>query len=173
MEDERGGGIPFKVETIDSTLVRRREVNLDTLVVQIDLVAIGRNLLLVIMVADDRLARCLGTLTGAEAERRPSAMTGHDEWQPVQAVARIVVPLGIDAQDAVRQVHRRVGRHQQVADVSHIGVHVVHRLTCFFTPCFLFETARLAVRENEQQQDEHKHLTQNLISFFSHCSFYL
>ena len=115
-------------QAIDRTLLRGCEVYLDLRVVKIHLIAIRAQLLLIVAESDNGSQPRLVALVGREVEGRTLAMVGHDDWQTIQTVAREVGTLGIDAQQAVGQLHRRERGHKQVADVAHIGVHVVHRL---------------------------------------------
>ena len=108
--------------------MRGRIIHLNIRLIQINLITIWLDLLLVIAVNDYRKQIRLVSLVSAHIKGRAFPMVGDDDRQSIQPVARKVGPLRINTQHAVRQMHRRESRHQQMTDISHIRIHIVDRI---------------------------------------------
>ena len=102
VEDQIGWPFSFKSDAIDGTLMRRGEVYIYIIIVQIYLVTIRIDLLMVIAVIDNRLQSGFFSLIRAQIKSRTSAVAGYDNRQSAQHITCKVGTLRIDTEHTVR-----------------------------------------------------------------------
>src|SRR5690606_18216089 len=90
------------------------------------------------------------SLEGAQVECRTSPMTGNDVRESVDPDFSEIPSFGIHPEHAVGKMHGGKCRHQQVADVSHIGINKINRL---FNHISLPGEGNLNIKGNQHKQE--------------------
>ena len=115
-----------KLKFIDGALWRYGQADADGVVGHLYVIVVGRDALLVPRHRDD------GTqflaLRHAQAEGRALAVVRHHHRQAVEHLCGVVAARGVDAHEAVGQLYGCKRRHQQMADVTDIGIYIVNGL---------------------------------------------
>src|SRR5690606_9990750 len=124
---EIGRLILLEIQLVKGRLMRRSKVYFYLLFIQIHRIRIRGDFFLVIAVWNNRREVFHIPLKRAQIEGGTTPVTGHDERKAMQAITREITALGINTQETIGEMDSRIGRHQQVADVSHIWIYVVDR----------------------------------------------
>ena len=110
---------------IKSRLMRRCILHFNFLVIENHLIIIRFQLLIIIAISYNRTKFI--SLIRTQIESRTTTMTSHNQRKTFQLICCIIRPFGIDTKHTIRQVNSRESRHQQVTDISHVRIHIVHR----------------------------------------------
>ena len=110
----------------DSRALGRGVIDNDAEVVQIDRVAIGRSLLVVVAVGV--ALRHLIAHEGHHHQDRALTMRRHIERQATHTVGGKLVVVGIHSHHRVGELRGGIGRHQQMRDITDAVVHIIDHL---------------------------------------------
>ena len=101
VKDKMRRFVLLKLEAVNGTLVRRREIDVYLCLVEIDLITVRGYLFQIITQRCDGPERFRIALERREVECRAFAVIRYDDGKSVQPVARKISPLGIDTHQTV------------------------------------------------------------------------
>ena len=106
------------MDVVYCTLVAYRQMDVNAVVCQLDLIVVGSHML-VVPVGTDYVAH-------AQSERTSLPMVSHHHGQSVQIFRGVVTTSGIYAHKAVGQLYSGECRHKQMAYIAYVGIYVVY-----------------------------------------------
>ena len=108
--------------------MRKCILDMRLLIVQGNLLTVRRDLFTIVAVGYNRFYFGLISLIRTQIESRTPSVTCDDQRQTFDHIAREIGTFGVDSKHTIWQMDGWVGWHQQVTNVSHIRVYIVHRL---------------------------------------------
>ena len=120
--------LSLEAKAIDRTAIGGGKVDRDLGLDEEGTIVVGTNLLVVVAIGSDFGDGVSQTSARTEVEGRDTTVRSQDQGQACDLLGSIVGTLGVYPHHPVGQVYRREGRHEQVANASHVGINVVYRV---------------------------------------------
>ncbi|ERJ64354.1 hypothetical protein HMPREF1555_01877 [Porphyromonas gingivalis F0570] len=119
--------IGIEAQAVNGTTKRRRKIHLYILLIEQNGIAVRTHRFIVIGIARNSGDGIRQVVQRTETKSICSAMRGQQQGQSVHQLRSIVGSYRTHAQHTIGQMHSGKSGNEQMTDIAHIRIHVVHR----------------------------------------------